>query len=118
MNDTPAKPADQTHDQERSSRMDKTDAAKADGDAYANQGGGKPASGNVASGHWANNVITPQSPPDAAEQENMSTLGQPETYSHVKGTAQQAHSEAGKLADDRPGRNESKDVHRSLNQHE
>ena len=114
MNDTPSKPADQG----RNSRMDKTDAAKAAGDAYANQGGGKSASGNVASGHWVNNVITPQGGPDPVEQENMPTLGQPEHRAHVKGVAQQPHSEAGKLADDRPGRNESKDVHRSLNQHE
>ena len=114
MNDTPSKPADQA----RNSDMDKSDAGKADGDAYANQGGGKPASGNVASGHWANNVITPQGAPDAVEQENLPTLGQPEHRDHVKGVAQQPHSEAGKLADDRPGRNESKDVHRSLNQHE
>ena len=114
MNDSPLKPADQG----RNSRMDKTDAAQADGDAYANQGGGKPASGNVASGHWANNVIASPGAPDAVEQENMPTLGQPEHRQHVKGVAQQPHSEAGKLADDRPGRNESKDVHRSLNQHE
>ena len=32
MNDSPLKPADQGRD----SRMDKTDAAQADGDAYAN----------------------------------------------------------------------------------
>lgn len=114
MNDTPLKPADQ----DRNRGTDKTAAAHADGDAYANQGGGKPASGNVASGHWANNVVTPQGPPDAVEQENLSTLGQPEHRDRVKGVAQQPHSEAGKLADDRPGRNESKDVHRSLNQHE
>ena len=114
MNDTPLKPADQA----RNRGTDKTAAAQADGDAYANQGGGKPASGNVASGHWANNVITPLGPPDAVEQENLSTLGQPEHRDRVKGVAQQPHSEAGKLADDRPGRNESKDVHRSLNQHE
>ena len=114
MNDTPSKPADQA----RNSSMDKTAAAQADGDTYANQGGGKPASGNVASGHWANNVITPQGPPDAVEQENLPGLGQPEHRDRVKGVAQQPHSEAGKLADDRPGRNESKDVHRSLNQHE
>ncbi|SIP91545.1 hypothetical protein SAMN05880566_10192 [Janthinobacterium sp. TND4EL3] len=114
MNDTPLKPADQA----RNRGTDKTAAAQADGDAYASQGGGKPASGNVASGHWANNVITPQGPPDAVEQENLSTLGQPEHRDRVKGVAQQPHSEAGKLADDRPGRNESKDVHRSLNQHE
>ena len=114
MNDIPSTATDQG----RNSRMDKTDAAKADGDAYANQGGGKPASGNVASGHWANNVITPQNPPDAVEQQNLPALGQPEHREHVKGVAQQPHSEAGKLADDRPGRNESKDVHRSLNQHE
>ncbi len=103
MKENPAKPADP-------GRRDGSDAAKDDG--------GKPASGNVASGHWANNVITPQGGPDAVEQENMPTLGQPEHREHVKGVAQQPHSEAGKLADDRPGRNESKDVHRSLNQHE
>lgn len=114
MNDIPST----STEQDLHHRMDKTDAAQADGDAYANQGGGKPASGNVASGHWANNVITPQNHPDAVEQENLPTLGQPEHREHVKGVAQQPHSEAGKLADDRPGRNESKDVHRSLNQHE
>lgn len=114
MNDDNSKQADQG----RNSRIDRTDADKAAGDAYANQGGGKPASGNVASGHWANNVITPQGQPDAVEQENMPTLGQPDSHAHVKGSGQQPHSEAGKLADDRPGRKESKDVHRSLNVHE
>ena len=114
MNDIPSPATDRGHNR----RMHKTDAATADGDAYANQGGGKPASGNVASGHWANNVITPQNRPDAVEQENLPALGQPEHREHVKGVDQQPHSEAGKLADDRPGRNESKDVHRSLNQHE
>jgi len=111
---TPQHPADQG----RNTRMDKTDAGKAAGDAYASQGGGKLASGNVNSGHWANDVITPQGGPDPVEQENMATLGRPEHREHVKGVSQQPQSEAGKLADDRPGRNESKDIHRSLNQHE
>ncbi|MCA1862631.1 hypothetical protein LE191_21215 [Janthinobacterium sp. HSC-3S05] len=110
---TPQHPADQG----RNTRMDKT-ADKAQGDAYANQGGGKLASGNANSGHWANDVITPQGGPDLVEQENLPTLTQSDDNAHVKGAAQRPQSEAGKLADDRPGRNESKDIHRSLNQHE
>lgn len=105
-------------DQARNSRIDKTDADKAAGDPYANQGGGKIASGTVNSGHWANDVITRESGPTAIEQENMHTLGQPDSHANVKGSGQQPQSEAGKLADDRPGRNESKDIHRSLNVHE
>ena len=105
-------------DQARNSRMDKTDADKAAGDPYANQGGGKIASGTANSGHWANDVITRASGPTAIEQENMHTLGQPDSHANVKGSGQQPQSEAGKLADDRPGRNESKDIHRSLNVHE
>ena len=112
--DTPQHPADQG----RNTRMDKTDAGKAAGDAYANQGGGKLASGNANSGHWANDVITPQGGPDPVEQENMPTLVRPVGDAHVKGAGQPPQSEAGKLADDRPGRNESKDIHRSINQHE
>lgn len=111
---TPQHPTDQG----RNTRMDKTDAEKAKGDVYANQGGGKQASGNVNSGHWANDVITPQGGPDPVEQENLRRLAQPDDNAHVKGAAQRPQSEAGKLADDRPGRNESKDIHRSLNQHE
>ena len=111
---TPQHPTDQG----RNTRMDKTDADKAKGDAYANQGGGKLASGNANSGHWANDVITPQGGLDPVEQENMPILTHSVYFSHVKGAAQRAQSEAGKLADDRPGRNESKDIHRSLNQHE
>lgn len=114
---TPHLPAQPTG-QGRNTRMDKTDADQASGDPYANQGGGKLASGNANSGHWANNVITPQSGPDAVERENMHTLGQPDHHDNVKGSGNQPQSEAGKLADDRPGRNESKDIHRSLNQHE
>ncbi|WP_402719836.1 hypothetical protein [Janthinobacterium rivuli] len=111
---TPQHPTDQG----RNTRMDKTDADKVQGDAYANQGGGKLASGNANSGHWANDVITPQGGLDPVEQENLPTLTQPDGNAHVKGAAQRPQSEAGKLADDRPGRNESKDIHRSLNQHE
>ena len=111
---TPQHPTDQG----RNTRMDKTDADKATGDPYANQGGGKLASGTANSGHWANDVITPQGASDPVEQENMHTLGKPDSHANVKGSGQQPQSEAGKLADDRPGRNESKDIHRSINQHE
>lgn len=111
---TPQHPTDQG----RNTRMDKTDVDKATGDPYANQGGGKIASGTANSGHWANDVITPQGPPDAVEQENMHNLGKPDSHADVKGSGQQPQSEAGKLADDRPGRDEPKNIHTSLNQHE
>ena len=99
---TPQHPTDQG----RNTRMDKTDADKAKGDAYANQGGGKLASGNSNSGHWANDVITPQGAPDPVAQENLPNLTRPDGEAHVKGAAQrpwrlcQHGAGAGFFADD------------------
>lgn len=101
--------------------IDKTSQDRADGDAYANQGGGKLGSGNDNSGHPANDVLAPRerhdANPEPAQADNAAAAaaataaanraaGQGERGTRGSGT--QVLSGAGQLADDRPGRNAPK----------
>ncbi len=97
-----------TTQQGRNSAMDKTDAGRERGDPYANQGGGKLGSGNVNSGHPANDVITRA---DSAKTRADTARGTERVGANVKGSGMPTRSGAGKLADDRPGRNEPKSGH-------
>jgi len=99
-------------DEARNSAMDKTDAYHPATDPYASQGGGKPGSGMVNSGHPANNAINPHS-----------DLGSGDTTPGAvvpgsKGSGTPVQSAAGQRADDRPGRADPKSDHASLNTHE
>ncbi|MEC5162136.1 hypothetical protein ACFDR9_002515 [Janthinobacterium sp. CG_23.3] len=99
-----------TTQQGRNSAMDKTDAERERGDPYANQGGGKLGSGNVNSGHPANDVITRA---DSAKTRADTARSTEVVGANVKGSGMPTRSGAGKLADDRPGRNDPKSEHAS-----
>jgi len=99
--------------QGRNSAMDKTDTARAQGDPYANQGGGKLGGGNENSGHPANNVIAPRHRHDANPEPAAPATGAPSAASGAgergtRGSGMPVQSGAGELADDRPGRNAPK----------
>ena len=99
--------------QGHNSRMDKTDPARAQGDPYANQGGGKLGGGNENSGHPANNVIAPAHRRDVNPAPAATPAPAPGVATGVgergtKGSGMPVQSGAGELADDRPGRNAPK----------
>ena len=98
----------------QTSQTRKTDADRASGDPYANQGGGKLGSGNENSGYPANDVLIAQdqsgtSKAASATEENKDK-GDPDEK-NTKGSGMPTRSGAGKLADDRPGRNDPKGEH-------
>ena len=110
--------ADKATNQARNSSMDKTDADRASGDPYANQGGGKLGSGNVNSGHPANDVIHPHDQNDAKKNEASTGKSKDKDKDKAdpgvkgtKGSGTPTLSGAGQLADDRPGRNDPKGEH-------
>ena len=83
-------------------------------DPYANQGGGKLGSGNVNSGHPANDVIIPQDQSDTNKAESRTGKNKDNADQSVKGTkgsGMPTRSGAGQLADDRPRRNDPKGEH-------
>jgi hypothetical protein len=116
----------QQTDQARNSAMDKTDAYHPGSDAYASQGGGKPGSGMVNSGHPANNAINPHSnlgsgdtTPPGSQRADAGSMQSAEVKGR-KGSGTPLQSAAGQRADDRPGRDDLKTDHASssLNTHE
>ena len=105
---------DKRSNEERNITMDKTYKDQLAGDPYANQGGGKIASGNVNSGHPANDVIvkSPQHAQDDTARARASAKVSPgpvhEGEEGDKGSGTPVVSGAGMLLDDRPGRNDPK----------
>lgn len=106
--------ADTRSEEERNITMDKTYKDRLAGDPYANQGGGKLASGNANSGHPANDVIVETAQHARADtagarasaQETNGPVREGETGSRGSGTP--VVSGAGQLLDDRPGREDPK----------
>lgn len=102
--------------EERNLSITKTDGDRRAGDPFANQGGGKLASGNVNSGHPANNVIVPSA--DHASEETARAAASAHVAAGpdsgggeagTKGSGTPVISGAGQLLDDRPGRDDAKD---------
>lgn len=111
----PTKHSDQGHNTE----IDKTDAYASSG-VYTNQGGGKLGSGTQNSGHPANNAIQSEqrhdANPDATSAPQPGDLAPAPSSglgsgheAGTKGSGNPVLSGAGRLLDDRPGRNEAKD---------
>lgn len=98
----------------RNSLTGKTDADRASGGTYANQGGGKLGSGNENSGCPANDVLISQDQ-SGTNKAASGTKENKDTGNHdgkdTKGSGMPIRSGTGQLADDRPGRNDPKGEH-------